>query len=181
MKVWRAVILLALGPIAALAAASRIALPSGDELWLAVPAAWNQKFEAPDNKTPPSVCLTQRQGATFKVFITPLSGSPMGSAMADPNKMRAIVTSVSRDALAQSVEMSIPVHELTGADVHGFYFSATDRAPKPDEWKYLTQGMVNINDAPFAFTILTNDGQETIAKAALELIRTASLHTRTTT
>jgi hypothetical protein len=47
-------------------------------------------------------------------------------------------------------------------------------------WKYLTQGMINIDGAPFAFTILTNDGQEAIAKAALELIRNASYHSRTT-
>jgi hypothetical protein len=52
---------------------------------------------------------------------------------------------------------------------------------KPDEWKYLTQGMINIDGAPFAFTVLTTDGQESIAKAALELIRNASNHTRTTT
>jgi hypothetical protein len=100
----------------------------------------------------------------------------MGAAVVDPNKLRAVVTALSRDALAQSVEMNIPVHELNGPDTHGFYFSATDRAPKPDEWKYLIQGMVTINGAPFAFTILTNDGQESIAKTALELIRTASLH-----
>jgi hypothetical protein len=177
----RALLLLTLWPFAALAAASHIALPGGDDLWLAVPAAWNQKFEAPDSKTPPSVWLMQREGATFNVYITPLDGSPMAAAMADPNKLRAIVTSVSRDALAQSVEMTIQVHELSGTDVHGFYFSATDRAPKSEEWKYLTQGMVNIDGAPFAFTILTNDGQDAIAKTALELIRTASVHPRTST
>ena len=181
MTIRRALIPLVLWPIAVLAATSHIALPGGDDLWLDIPAAWNQKFEAPDSKTPPSVRLMQRQGATFNVLITPLSGTPMGGAIADPNKLRAIVTTISRDALAQSVEMTIPVHELTGTDVHGFYFSATDRAPKPEEWKYLTQGMVNIDGAPFAFTILTNDGQEAIGKAALEVIRTASLHERTAT
>jgi hypothetical protein len=175
----RALTLLAIWPLAAIAAASHIALPNGDELWLAVPPTWNQKFEAPDSKTPPSVWLQQRQGPTFNVFITPLTGTPMAAAIADPNKLRAMVTSVSRDALAQSVEMNIQVHELSSPDVHGYYFSATDRAPKPDEWKYLTQGMITVNGTPFAFTILTNDGQEVIAKTALELIRTASVHSPT--
>jgi hypothetical protein len=77
--------------------------------------------------------------------------------------------------------MTIPVHDLTGPDVHGYYIFATDRAPAPGEWKYLWQGMINIDAAPFAFTILTNDGQEAIAKAALELIRSASCHSRTAT
>jgi hypothetical protein len=77
--------------------------------------------------------------------------------------------------------MTIPVQNLTGPHVHGFYIFATDRAPKPGEWKYLTQGMINIDGAPFAFTILTNDGQEADAKTALELIRNASCHPRMTT
>jgi hypothetical protein len=181
MTIPRALILLAIWPLAVMAAASHIALPSGDELWLAVPANWSQKFEAPDKNVPPSVWLQQREGPTFNVFLTPLTGTPAGAAMADPNKLRAIVTSISHDALAQSVEMSIPLHELTSADVHGVYFSATDRAPKPNEWKHLTQGMVTINGTPFAFSILTNDGREAIAKTALELIRTASLHAPTKT
>jgi hypothetical protein len=105
----------------------------------------------------------------------------MGDAMSDDNRLRAIVTSAARNALAKSVEMTIPVHDLTGPSVHGFHFFATDRAPAPGEWKYLTQGMANIDGAPFAFTILTNDGQEAVAKTALELIRNASCHSRTTT
>ena len=178
MIVRRALMFLSIWPLAVLAA-SHIALPSGDELWLAIPEAWNQKFEAPDKNTPPSVWLTQRQGPTFNIFLTPLSGSAMGAAITDQNKLKSVVTAISRDALAQSVEMSLTVHELTGSNVHGAYFSATDKAPKPNEWKYLTQGMVDIDGVPFAFTILTNDGQEAIAKTALELIRTASLHAPT--
>ena len=179
---WYALILLAASwPLAALDASSHIALPGGDELWLNIPAAWNEKFDSPQKNMPPGVWLTPRQGASFNVLITPLSGTPMGAAMSDDNRLRAIVTSAARNALAKSVEMTIPVHDLTGPSVHGFYIFATDRAPAPGEWKYLTQGMINIDGAPFAFTILTNDGQEQIAKAALELIRNASCHSRTTT
>jgi hypothetical protein len=179
---WHALVLLAVCPLLALAASpNHIALPGGAELWLTIPATWNQKFESPDKNTPPSVWLTARQGPTFNVLITPLTGTPVSAAITDENKLRAIVTSAARSALSQSVEMTIPVHDLTGPEAHGFYFFATDRAPKPGEWKYLTQGMINIDGAPFAFTILTNDGQEAIAKAALDLIRSASYHTRTAT
>jgi len=179
---WYALVLLAASwPLAALEASSHIALPGGDELWLTIPAGWNEKFDSPQKNMPPGVWLTSRQGASFNVLITPLSGTPMGDAMSDDNRLRAIVTSAARNALAKSVEMTIPVHDLTGPSVHGFYIFATDRAPAPGEWKYLTQGMINIDGAPFAFTILTNDGQEAVAKAALEMIRSASCHSRTAT
>jgi hypothetical protein len=178
---WHALILLAAWPLSVLAASSHISLPGGDELWLTIPAAWNQKFESPQANMPPGVWLTPREGPSFNVLITPLSGTAVGAAMTDENKLRAIVTSASRNALSKSVEMTIPVHDLTGPDARGFYFFATDRAPNPGEWKYLTQGMITIDGAPFAVTILTNDGQEAIAKTALELIRNASCHPRTTT
>ena len=179
---WRALVLLSVWPLSALAAGSNhVALSGGDELWLTIPATWNEKFEAPEKNMPPSVWMTARQGATFNVIMTPLSGTPVGAAMSDENRLRAIVASAARSALEKSVEMTIPVQNLTGPHVHGFYLVATDRAPKPNEWKYLTQGMINIDGEPFAFTILTNDGQEAIAKAAMELIRNASYHARTTT
>jgi hypothetical protein len=179
---WHALVLLAASwPLSALDASSHIALPGGDELWLTIPAAWNEKFDSPQKNMPPGVWLTPRQGGSFNVLITPLSVTPMGAAMSDDNRLRAIVTSAARNALAKSVEMTIPVHELTGPSVHGFYFFATDRAPAPGEWKFLTQGMINIDGVPFAFTILTNDGQEAVAKLALELVRNASCHSRTTT
>jgi hypothetical protein len=180
---WQALILLAASwPLAALeASSSHVALPGGDELWLRIPAAWSEKFDSPQKNMPPSVWLSQRQGPTFNVLITPLAGTAVGEAMSDDLKLHAIVTSIARNTLSRAVEMAIPVHDLTGADVHGYYIFATDRAPAPGEWKYLWQGMINIDDAPFAFTILTNDGQEAIAKAALELIRNASRHSRTAT
>jgi hypothetical protein len=174
---WYALVLIAASwPLAALEAFTHVALPGGAELWLAIPAGWSEKFEAPKDNMPPSIWLTPRQGPSFNVLVTPLSGTAVGAAMSDDNRMRAIVTSAARNALAKSVEMTIPVHDLTGSGAHGFYIFATDRAPAPGEWKYLTQGMVNIDGAPFAFTILTNDGQEAVAKAALELLRSASYH-----
>jgi hypothetical protein len=180
---WHALALLAVSwPLAALAASSsHLALPGGDELWLKIPAAWNEKFDSPQKNIPAGVWLTPRQGAPFNVLITPLAGTEVGAAMSDDLKLHAIVASIARNTLSQSVEMTIPVHDLTGPDVHGYYIFATDRAPAPGEWKYLWQGMINIDAAPFAFTILTNDGQEAIAKAALELIRSASCHSRTAT
>jgi hypothetical protein len=177
MRGWHALVFIAASwPLSAWAAASHVALPTGGELWLDIPSAWDEKFDSPQKGMAPGVWLTARQGASFNVLITPISGTPMGEAVADDIKLRAIVASAARDSLPHAVETTIPVQGLSGPHVHGFYFFATDRAPAPGEWKYLTQGMVNIDGVPFAFTILTNDGQEAVAKGALELIRSASYH-----
>ncbi|HKZ69691.1 MAG TPA: hypothetical protein VJ020_06410, partial [Anaerolineales bacterium] len=74
---------------------------------------------------------------------------------------------------SQVVEKKIERRELKGPAARGYYFSATDRAPKPGEHKYLTQGIVLMDDLIVAFTIFTNDGQERVVAAALEAIRSA--------
>jgi hypothetical protein len=178
---WYALFLLAVSwPLSVLAASpSHVALPGGDELWLTIPSAWNEKFDSPQKNMPPGVWMTPRQGPSFNVLITPLSGTSVGAVMSEDLKLHAIVASVARNALSKSVEMTIPVRSLTGPHVHGFYIFATDRAPAPGEWRYLWQGMINIDGAPFAFTILTNDGQEAVARTAMELIRNASCHSGT--
>jgi hypothetical protein len=174
---WQAFALIAASwPSAVWAAASHVALPGGGELWLDIPAGWDEKFDSPQKGMAPGVWLTPRQGASFNILITPLAGTPMGEAVADDVRMRAIVASAARDALSHAVETTIPVQSLSGPHAHIVYLFATDRAPAPGEWKYLTQGMVSIDGVPFAFTILTNDGQEAVSKGALELIRNASYH-----
>ena len=42
----------------------------GDELWLTIPAAWNEKFDSPQKIMPAGVWLTPRQGPPFNVLIT---------------------------------------------------------------------------------------------------------------
>jgi hypothetical protein len=71
------------------------------------------------------------------------------------------------------VEGVLPLQEIKGVDGRGFYFTATDRAPKPGEAKYLTQGIIRVGEISLAFTVLTNDGQEAVVRAALEMLRTA--------
>jgi hypothetical protein len=81
---------------------------------------------------------------------------------------------LAHEATSQSVERVLPIQEIKGVDGRGFYFAATDRAPKPGEYKYLTQGMIRVGEIALAFTILTNDGEESVVQAALKILRTAA-------
>jgi hypothetical protein len=74
----------------------------------------------------------------------------------------------------RSIETKLPVKEIHGTISRGYYFAATDRAPLPGEFKYLTQGIVHLDNLNLAFTILTNDGRVGVVQAGLEAMRTAS-------
>ena len=163
------VLLLCLGAANAKDAAVRTyALPNHGTLELKAPAGWQDMIER-TGEQPPTITFTPTSGASFQVLVTPMwpqRGKPAPSG----DEMKAMVQRGAEGAAQQAVEKSIVVKELKGAMSNGYYFSATDRAPKPGEYKYLTQGMTAVGDLRVGFTILTNDGQAAVVKDALAML-----------
>ena len=91
-----------------------------------------------------------------------------------PEELKVSVQHMADGAVAQAVEKKIEVKELKGLANTGYYFAATDRAPKPGEFKTMNQGAIGVGDLRVAFTILTNDGQDAIVKEALSMLAAAA-------
>lgn len=174
---WSAAILL-LGLAAADAAsaadtASRsYPLPDHGTLQLQVPAAWKDRVEQPREDLPPTLVFGPESGGRFKVLMTPL-WSPEGKPLPNPAGIKKLVRSLIAKAKIQSVEKTIGMQELRGSSGIGYCFSATDRAPKPGEFKFLTQGILVINDLLTTFTVLTNEGQGNVVSSALAMLKSA--------
>jgi hypothetical protein len=147
------------------------ALPGHGTLLFNVPAGW-QTNEKQLQGGPPTIQFGPRSGAAFAVLITAVWGTTRAGAPDDAG-IRSAVTSAAKDAEPRSVEGSLSLQDFSGSTGHGYYFRATDKAPPPGEWKYLTQGMVRTGAIALTFSILTNDGGEATEKAALEMIRLA--------
>jgi len=142
------------------------------ELLLSIPDNWQSAIKQPKNG-PPTIRLHTRSGAALQVLITAIWAIPPND-VPDNTKIRSLVADAAKSAESQSVEGALRLHELVGPNSRGYYFFATDRAPAPGEWKYLTQGATRVGAIALTFTILTNDGGEADANAALELIRLAA-------
>jgi hypothetical protein len=158
----------------ALAASPQVfELPDHGALTLLIPEGWLGEMKQPASQSPPTITMAPRSGAKFVITLT--AAWPMASAhkLLDENTIRSEVAAAAKSAEPQSVEGVIPLQEIKGVDGRGFYFTATDRAPKPNEAKHLTQGIIRVGDIWLAFTVLTNDGQEAVVRAAFEMLRTA--------
>jgi hypothetical protein len=66
----------------------------------------------------------------------------------------------------------LPIVELAAPGIVGAYFSATDREPEPDGYKYLTQGILGLGDLKVTFTILVNGDPAPITEKALRMVKT---------
>ena len=158
----------------ALAGSSRVfELPDHGALTLTVPDGWMDKVNHPANRLPPTILFRPGLAGSGEVLITAVWPIPPVTRISDEATIRSEVATAAKKAASQSVEGALALQELKGAEGRGFYFSATDRAPAPGEYKYLTQGIVRVGEIALAFTVLTNDGQEGVIKAALEMLRTA--------
>jgi len=148
-------------------------LPDHGALTLIMPDEWVGEMKSPVSQLTPTITMAPRSGAKFLILITAVWLSASGSKMPVENTIRSEVAGAAKSAASQSLEGVLPLQEIKGVDGRGFYFSATDRAPKPGEAKYLTQGIIRVGAISLAFTVLTNDGQETVVRAVLEMLRTA--------
>jgi hypothetical protein len=158
----------------ALAGSSRVfELPDHGALTLTVPDSWVDKMNRPTNRLPPTILLRPGAAGSGEVLITAVWPIPSVTNISDEATIRSEVAEAAKKAASQSVEGALPLQELKGTEGRGFYFSATDRAPAPGEYKYLTQGIVRVGEIALAFTVLTDDGQEAVVKAALAMLQSA--------
>lgn len=145
-------------------------------LELKVPESWSDSITQPTSELPPTIKLSPKNGAQFTILATPIWLAQADIKSPTPDELRATVRQAADIALLQSMEDSIEIKELKGPTNTGYYFTATDQAPQPGEFKHLNQGIIAVKDLLVSFTILTNDGQEAIVKEALSLLSSAERH-----
>lgn len=158
---------------------TRAAFPVQDhgKLVLSLPPGWMAKEGERGEGGAPAIRI-DGAGGTFSALLTPLwnPGEPEGpQARIDTAQLFAEIAR--RNALAGSVEREIPLQELSGADVKGFWFTATDRElvgrePGPDEWRHVLQGAAAVGPVLLAFTLLDN-GPGPQRRQLLEVVRAA--------
>ena len=117
------------------------------------PRAWTQQT----SQSPPSIRFSNSSGRKFVVFITAQWSPTQDSSFNSPARVRALVEETAVKISPQAVERAIPIDEIQGTDGRGYYFSATDKDPDPNEYKYLTQGALAVDDLLLTFTVLTNE------------------------
>lgn len=153
------------------------AVPEHGSLLLSIPPGWTATEGEEGEASAPAIRL-EDPGHRFAVLLTPLwnPGEPEAAeARADTAQLFAEIAR--RKALGGSVEREIPLEELSGPEVKGFWFSATDREllerePGPGEWRNILQGAAAVGPVILAFTLLDN-GPGPQRSQLLELVRTA--------
>ena len=149
----------------------RYALPERGFFKLRMPAGWTDRVEQ-KSQAVPLISFGPSQGKPFIVTVTPQSGA--GKPLPSRDELRKRVEYAAEGIRPLAVEKVIKVIEFAGASGAGFYFFATDSAPQPGEYKFMNKGMLRVGDLAVDFTILTNEGQDAVVRAALDMLKGAA-------
>ncbi len=147
----------------------RIPIPGG-ALVLQVPQGWRSTKES---AAVPTVSLSPASGNAFHVTVSALVAADGRMAQSSPEAMRGLVEASANEVKPQAVESSLPLQGFGSGDVQGQYFSATDRAPKPGEFKFMTQGALSVKGLPVAFTVLSNGDPKAAVEPTLRMLASA--------
>jgi len=153
-------------------------LPNHGHITIKVPILWEDNIKQPPNNLPPTINFNEKTGKKFQILITPIWPFNKNTLSASLKKIYENVKKSSNQVLSEVIENEINIQEVQGKQGSGYYFKVTDKAPKPDEYKYMTQGIIKVRELTVSFTILTNDEQETISSNALAAIQGIT-HTNT--
>ena len=148
----------------------RVPISTGGALVLPVPEGWRSSMQP---GPAPTVSLTPARGGSFQVLVSALVAPDGRVASASRESIRRHVEAGATEAKSQSVERSLVIQSFGSGDVQGNYFSATDRAPKPGEFKYMTQGVMSVGGLPVTFTILSNGNAQEVVEPALRMLAAA--------
>jgi hypothetical protein len=151
------------------------ALPGHGSLLLRMPLSWNDELRQHPGNFPPTIVLTGFEGSPFEVMLTPQwANSHNATEFGTAKSIYDIVAKAAQAVAAESLEGKTSIVTIGGGQGPGYYFDATDRAPKPGDYKYLTQGAIGVGELICTFTILTNDNTSVTKNKVLNMVTRAS-------
>ncbi|MFB3896039.1 MAG: hypothetical protein ACE14V_07030 [bacterium] len=146
-------------------------IPNYGNLVMPVPRDWFGQFNAEGNKLGYNLNIVPPNSG-MEILVTAF-GPASGTLMPTPARMKQMVIKQSKEMLETAIELELKVEEFKGPKAVGYYFSCTDKAPKPNEYKFATQGMAQTGNIMFTFTILANERNISIINKTLQMLAAA--------
>jgi hypothetical protein len=148
-------------------------IPEHGTLELNVPTLWKGEAHKPRENMPPTIIFNPAKGNDFQVMITVLWGKTGEQGFNSRDRVRISVEKDGQTLLPNISETKIVLTEIKGVSHSGYYFSVTDKAPNPGEYRYMTRGAIGVGNLLLNFTILHRVKDSQAVRDALSILREA--------
>jgi hypothetical protein len=141
---------------------------------LYVPRHWTDKKSELSVGLPRTIRFSSSQGERFEVLFSARWSGREDPTVVEPNFVLSVAAYGAKIAAPQAMEPELEVRSLPTNSGEAYVFAATDKDPKPGEYRYMVQGAVNVQGLVCTFTILSEEQNSPAVADAIEMIRTAS-------
>ena len=141
---------------------------------LYVPRHWTDKKSELSIGLPRTIRFSASEGERFEVLFSARWSAREDPTVVEPNFVLSVAAYGAKIAAPQALEPELEVRSLLTNSGEAYVFAATDKDPKPGEYRYMVQGAVNVQGLVCTFTILSEQQDSPAMADAIEMIRTAS-------
>ncbi|MEK7404337.1 MAG: hypothetical protein AAB225_04445, partial [Acidobacteriota bacterium] len=148
-------------------------IPDRGRIELAVPPSWVEAVRQPPGGLPPTIAFwTDNDVLIFATVFWDPEGNPRFNS---PDRLRSLVDLRVRQVKDRVVEKKLAIEELRGPETRGYLIRTTDRAPKPGEWKAMTQGHLGVGQLMLTFSVFSDDKAAPDLQASIDVLKNARL------
>lgn len=149
------------------------ALPGHGALLLRVPKSWKDEVKRPSGGLPPTIALHPAGSEDPLFLLTPIWSPKGDKGFNSLEKVRGVVTEQMRQMAPSAAEKELSPEPLQGEQLSGFFFSATDKAPKKGDYEHLIQGAFAVGDLLLTATVLSHAKDSDGVRQAMTVLRDA--------
>ena len=153
-------------------------IPDHGILELNVPPTWKNNIHKPQKDMFPTIIFIPAKGNDFQVLITVIWSKTGEQDFNSPVKIRTLVEQDGQNILPKAAETNLVVQQMRGVNSIGYFFSLTDKAPNPGEFRYMTRGGMAVGNLLLNATILYRVKDSESVKEALSMLREAKQSTK---
>jgi hypothetical protein len=106
-------------------------------------------------------------------MISVLWGKTGDQEFNSQEKVRTFVEKDGQKLLPSAAESNLVLQEIKGVNNTGYYFSVTDKAPNPGEYRYMTRGAIGVGNLFLNFSIFHRVKDSQAVRDALSVLREA--------
>ena len=148
-------------------------LPGHGILILDVPRSWAHSMRQPPDNLPPTIILRPRTGDEFSLLLTPIWSAKNQNGFNSRAKIKDMAYVSAQTLAGQAAEKDLIIEEIPREKGSAFYVFATDKAPRPQEYPYIIQGAIGVDDLLITTTLLYRKKDSEVADIVLNLFSTA--------
>ena len=147
-----------------------IPLQGHGSLILKYPDSWKEVITQSGQNMPPTIKLTSDKENQFELLITPLWNKNSNKPF-EEEQIKELLEKDGKEMLPSAAEPVLAIETFKGTNAAGYYFVLTDKAPKPNEFKFCYRMGIKVGSLLLSVTLLSNDKDSEDIKSAFAVLK----------